>query len=146
MMATWHFWNQVYMDANAKAGIRFKVLDEFITGCFEYAFALNSGAAKAFQSSNSYQVVKGGISIRFYKIGGLLLGYSTDFGNIAGGYFDLGPTIHAGLELRKSSDNPFFGGYEIGVSTYQRDLIIHRFWLGCSFLPLTPQIKATDNQ
>jgi hypothetical protein len=46
---------------------------------------------------------------------------------------DLGGTLHAGLELRPSEDYPFFGGYELGFSTYWRDLIIHQIWVGYCF-------------
>jgi hypothetical protein len=130
-MATWHFWQQAYMDNDAKAGIRFRILDDFILGSFEYAFSFKSGLIESesfYTTSNYCQIAKGLVSIRIYKIAGIILGYSSDFD-----FNDMGGTMHAGLELRPSDDYPYFGGYEIGLSTYQRVLFIHQIWVGYCF-------------
>jgi hypothetical protein len=128
-MATWHFWQQASMDNDAKAGVRFRILDDFILGSLEYAFSFKSGLIESFYTTSNYcQIAKGLVSIRIYKIAGIILGYSSDFGST-----DMGETMHAGLELRPSDDYPYFGGYEIGLSTYQRILFIHQIWIGYCF-------------
>ena len=129
-MATWHFWQQTYMDDDGKAGIRFKILDDFILGSFECSFSFRSARIQSFYTtSNYYHVAKGLVSIRFYKIAGFLLGYSSDFG----GFQDMGGALHAGLELRHSNDYPYFGGYEVGLSTYQSVSFTHQIWVGYCF-------------
>jgi hypothetical protein len=131
-MATWHFWEQEYLDFDGKAGFRFKILDDFILGSMEYSFSFRSSVIESFYSSSYYyRVVKGLLSIRIYKIAGILLGYSSDFG-----FKDMGPTIHAGLELRHSDDYPYFGGYELALGSNQKLLITHRVWVGYCFRPL----------
>jgi hypothetical protein len=129
-MATWHFWQQEYLDYDGKAGCRFRILDDFILGSLEYTFSFKSGFIESFYTTSSYyQVGKGLISIRFYKIAGLLLGYSSDFG----GFKDMGGALHAGLELRHSDDYPYFGGYELAVGTNQRLTFTHQVWVGYCF-------------
>jgi hypothetical protein len=128
-MATWHFWQQEYLDYDGKAGARFKILDDFILGSLEYSFSFKSGVIESFYTtSNYYQVAKGLISIKIYKIAGALLGYSTDFG-----FKDMGGTLHVGLELRHSSDYPYFAGYELALGTYQQVYITHQIWVGYCF-------------
>jgi len=128
-MSTWHFWQQAYLDDDGKAGIRFKILDDFIIGSFEYAFPFKSGIQSFYTTSAHYQVAKAQISFRIYKIGGLLLGYSSDFG----GFTSMGGTLHAGLELRQSDVYPYFGGYEVGLSTYRQISFTHQIWVGYCF-------------
>ena len=128
-MATWHFWQQEYLDYDGKAGFRFRILDDFILGSFEYSFSFKSSVIESFYSSAYYyRVVKSLLSIRIYKIGGLLIGYSSDLG-----FRDMGETVHAGLELRPSNDYPYFGGYELALGTNQRILITHQVWVGYCF-------------
>jgi hypothetical protein len=127
-MATWRFWQQEYLDYDGKAGFRFRVLDDFILGSLEYSFSFNSSES-FYSSAYHYRVVKSLLSIRIYKIAGLLIGYSSDFG----GFKDMGPTLHAGLELRHSDVYPYFGGYELALGTNQRILITHQIWVGYCF-------------
>ena len=133
LMSTGHFWVQSYWDHDGKAGVRFKLPDSSIIGSLEYTFSLASGAIKYIYNApaNYYQVVKGLASIKVLSIAGVLAGFSDDLGILS----ENGAMIHLGAELRKSTIYPFFGGYEIGVSTSKRtrDLIIHRFWLGYCF-------------
>jgi hypothetical protein len=129
-MASWHFYQEEFLDFDGKAGFRFKILDDFILGSFEYTFSFKSSFIESFYTtSNHYQVGKGLISIRIYKIAGVLLGYSSDFG----GYKDMGATLHAGLELRHSDDYPYFGGYELAMGTNQRLTFTHQVWVGYCF-------------
>jgi hypothetical protein len=130
-MATFHFWDKVYMDGNAKLGLRMKLIDNTITGSAEYTLTLKSGAMQSFyaSSSNDYEVFKTMVSIRVFQVAGFLLGYSTDFG-----YFsDIGNCIHTGLEIRQMNEFPFFGGYDLGISTTWQGLLIHRLWIGYRF-------------
>ena len=133
LMATLHFWNQTYIDNNGKLGLRFKIHDDLVLGSLEYTFSFKAGAAESFyqnqSSTNFYEVLKALISVRFFKIAGAIVGFSNDLGEFS----DIGKTIHLGVELRPSDVYPYFGGYEIGISTQWSNLIIHRFWIGYCF-------------
>jgi hypothetical protein len=131
VMSTLHFWDHMYVDNNGKLGMRFRINEDLVLGSWEYTFSFTSGAAESFYRSASYyyEVFKTVISIRLYKIAGAIIGFSNDFGQFS----DIGKTIHLGIELRPSDVYPFCGGYEIGISTYQRDYMIHRFWIGYCF-------------
>jgi hypothetical protein len=129
---TLHFWNKIYSENNGKAGVIFKINDDLINMCFEYAFSIHSAIVESFYYSSSlryYEVFKYTTSFKICKSFGIILGYSTDIGEFS----DIGDCIHAGLELKQSNNYNFFGGYEIGVSTFHRSLIIHRVWLGYQF-------------
>jgi hypothetical protein len=132
-MSTGHFWLQPYWDYDGKAGLRFKSPDSLIMGSLEYTFSLVSGSIRYIYNSpaNYYQVVKFLASIKTLSIGGILFGLSRDLGIFS----DNGVLLHLGVELRRSAINPFFGGYEIGIATTQRnrDLFLHRLWLGYCF-------------
>ena len=132
-MSTGHFWLQPYWDYDGKAGFRFKSPDSLIMGSLEYTFSLVSGSIRYIYNSSAdyYQVVKWLASIKALAIGGILIGLSRDLGIFS----DNGVLIHLGVELRRSTINPFFGGYEIGIATTQRnrDLFVHRLWLGYCF-------------
>jgi hypothetical protein len=131
-MSTVHFWDRAYLDNNGKVGLRFKILEDLVRGSFEYTLTFKSAIAESFYQSSQYyyEVFKTTVSVRIYKIAGILAGYSTDFGE----FKDIGNCLHAGIELRPSDVYPFFGGYDLGISTTFRDLFIHRIWLGYRFL------------
>jgi len=135
--ATWHFWGEyVYMDNDGKIGLRFKILDDFILGSLEQTFSYKSNIMPSFYTTISYyQVFKGLLSFRFYKIAGFLAGFGTDHGDQNSPH--LGNTLHVGLELRPSNVYPYFGGYELGISTTVTNVIIHRVWVGYKFLNQT---------
>ena len=137
-MATFTFWQQMYIDGNSKLGLRLKLFDDLLNGSAEYTLTLKSGESFYTSSGYNYEVFKTMVSLKIYKIFGFLLGYSTDFG-----YFsDIGNCIHTGLELRPMNDNPLFAGYDLGISTTYPGLLIHRLWIGYRFLPK----KQTANQ
>jgi hypothetical protein len=127
-MATWRFWQQQYLDCDGKAGFRFRILDDFILGSLEYSFSFKSSES-FYSSAYYYRVIKCLFSIRIYKIAGVLVGYSSDFG----GATFMGGTMHIGLELRHSSEYPYFGGYELALGTYQRITFTHQVWVGYCF-------------
>jgi hypothetical protein len=135
-MATMHFWGRLYMDENGKAGLRVKILDDLILGSAEYTFSFRSAAVESFYPSSQffYEVFKATMSVRIYKIAGVIAGYSTDFGQFSDLGSGNGNCLHVGLELRPLDTYPFFGGYDLGVSTTFRDLFVHRIWLGYRFL------------
>jgi hypothetical protein len=135
-MATMHFWDHLYMDENGKIGLRFKILDDLVLGAAEYTFSFRTASVESFYPSSQfiYEVFKATVSVRIYKIAGLIAGYSTDFGQFSGFGFGNGNCLHAGIELRPQDTYPFFGGYDLGLSTSYRDLFIHRIWLGFRFL------------
>jgi hypothetical protein len=116
----------------AKAGIIFNVKDSAVLGSLEYGFSLDGAAGTLFSNRENapyYEVLKGTASIRFRSIAGFILGYSLDTKNGA----DNGSTYHAGIELRRSTVYPCYGGYEMGLSTTNSSnnvSIIHRFWVG----------------
>ncbi len=132
--STWHFWGEyVYMDNDGKLGLRFKILDDFILGSLERTFSYKSNTMRSFYTTISpYQVFKGLLSFRFYKIAGFLVGYGTDNGDEYSPH--LGNTLHIGLELRPSSFYPYYGGYELGISTTVSNTVIHRVWVGYKFI------------
>jgi hypothetical protein len=131
-MATFHFWDHLYMDENGKIGLRVKILDDLALGSAEYTFSFKSAAVESFYTSSQfyYEVFKATVSVRIFKIAGVIAGYSTDFGE----FYDIGNCLHVGLEVRPADVFPFFGGYELGFSTTYPGLIIHRIWLGYRFL------------
>jgi hypothetical protein len=135
-MATFHFWDHLYMDENGKVGLRVKILDDLVLGSAEYTFSFRTAAVESFYTSSQfyYEVFKATISVRIYKIAGVIAGYSTDFGEFSNSGFGNGNCLHAGIELRPLDIYPFFGGYDLGISTTFRDLFIHRIWLGYRFL------------
>jgi hypothetical protein len=116
----------------AKAGIILNVKDSAVLGSLEYAFPLDAGPGALFSDRDNaprYEVFKGTVSLRFRSIAGLLLGWSYDTKNRS----DNGATYHAGVELRRSAVYPWYGGYEMGLSTtnsLHSVSLIHRFWLG----------------
>jgi hypothetical protein len=130
-MSTLHFWERMYMDNNGKIGLRFKIFEDLVLGSAEYTLTFKSGVAESFYQSSQfyYEVFKGTISVRILKIMGIIAGYSTDLGEFS----DIGNCLHAGIELRPADEYPFFGGYELGISTSQKGLIIHRIWAGYKF-------------
>jgi hypothetical protein len=121
-MSRRHLSLQPYMDYDGKAGLRFKASDSLYIGSLEYTFSMGSGY---------YQVVKGIVSIKALSVVGVLAGFSQDVEMFS----DNGAMIHVGVELRRSSMYPFFGGYEIGiaVSNKNRDILIHQLWIGYCF-------------
>lgn len=135
-MATMHFWNHLYMDENGKIGLRVKILDDLVLGSAEYTFSFRSAAVESFYPTSQffYEVFKATVSVRIYKIAGVIAGYSTDFGQFSDYGSGNGNCLHAGVELRPLDTYPFFGGYDLGISTTFRDLFIHRIWLGYRFL------------
>ncbi|HUI91006.1 MAG TPA: hypothetical protein VLX68_02055 [Chitinivibrionales bacterium] len=135
-MATMHFWDRMYMDENGKIGIRTKILDDLILGSAEYTFSFKSAAVESFYPSSQffYEVFKATVSVQIYKVAGILAGYSTDFGQFSYYGSGNGNCLHAGIELRPQDAYPFFGGYDLGISTTFRDLFIHRIWIGYRFL------------
>jgi|WetSurMetagenome_2_1015567.scaffolds.fasta_scaffold00008_155 hypothetical protein len=143
--ATMHFWNSVYIDWNAKLGLRIKALDSLLTGTAEYTLTFQAGSVESFYTSSSYdyEVFKTMMSVRFYKIFGFLIGYSTDFGEFSN--FRNGSCIHLGMELRASHANPIFAGYDLGISidalSQSQGLLIHRLWIGYRFLAKKPENK-----
>jgi hypothetical protein len=112
-----------------------------VLASLEYTFTFKSGAAESFYQTSQqyiYEVFKALVSLRIYKVAGILAGFSTDFGEFS----DIGNCLHAGLELRPTDTYPFFGGYELGISLYQRDLFIHRIWVGYRLQKIKPQDKT----
>lgn len=116
----------------AKAGILLNVKDSAVSGSIEYGFSLDAPAGALFSNRDhapQYEVLKGTVSIRFRSIAGFILGYSLDTKNGS----DNGATYHAGVELRRSTVYPCYGGYEMGLSTTNSSnsaSLIHRFWVG----------------
>jgi hypothetical protein len=133
-MATMHFWDRLYMDENGKIGLRVKILEDLVLGSAEYTFSFKSAASFYTSSQFFYEVFKATVSVRIYKIAGVIAGYSTDFGQFSDYGSGNGNCLHAGLELRPLDTYPFFGGYDLGISTTYRDLFIHRIWIGYRFL------------
>lgn len=123
------------MDDNAKIGLRIKLLDEMILGSAEYTLSFKSGVVQSFYTTSAfdYEVFKAMISMRVYKIAGILAGYSTDFGQFSGMNSGNGNCLHGGLEIRPINEFPFFGGYDLGISTTWQGLLIHRVWVGYRF-------------
>jgi len=138
-MSTGHFWQQTYWNYDGKAGVRYKTADSLLIGSLEYTFSLFKDTISwLYQSDNhSYQVVKGMVSFKVYSIAGILLGYSSDLGNLS----DNGNLLHLGAELRQSNVYPYFGGYEMGIalSSIHRNLLVHHFWVGYAFRERTGQ-------
>jgi hypothetical protein len=134
-LATYHFWQQIYMDDNAKLGLRTTFLDDMILGSAEYTLSFKSRLAPSFYTTSgfTYEVFKAMMSVRVYKIAGILAGYSTDFGQFSQMYTGNGNCIHLGLEIRQMNEFPVFGGYDLGVSTTWQGLLIHRLWIGYRF-------------
>jgi hypothetical protein len=130
-MSTGHFWIQNFWDYDGKLGMRLKTSDSLLLGSLEYTVSFASGSLRYIGNSPAYyyQVVKALLSLKAYSILGILAGYSQDLGI----YSDNGILIHGGVELRRSSVYPFFGGYEIGVSLTHSALLVHRLWIGYSF-------------
>jgi hypothetical protein len=134
---TW--WN-----SSAKAGLAINVNEGALLGSLEYAFSLN-GPISLFINQNNflgYEVVKADVSLRFRNIAGFLLGFSADTRN----FRNNGPTFHTGLELRRSTFYPYYGGYEIGINFFATRYniepqnessphfyLLHRFWIGYDF-------------
>lgn len=113
----------------AKVGVVFTVLDSIVRGSVEYGFATDSVSGSLFSNPNNttnYEALKGSLSIRFMGIAGLILGYSTDTRNFS----DNGATYHMGLELRKSEVYPYYGGYEMAISTSNHISVFHQIWVG----------------
>jgi hypothetical protein len=133
-----------WWDNSAKAGLLIDVNEGFILGSIEYGFSLN-GPVSFFRNQDNflgYEVIKGDFSLRFRKIAGFLLGFSTDTRN----FRDNGSTFHTGIELRRSDVYPYFGGYEIGMNFFATRFnpglpphpsptlsLIHRLWIGYDF-------------
>jgi hypothetical protein len=134
-MATLHFWQQLYMDSDAKIGLRLKFLDEMILGSAEYTLSFKTHFIQSFYATYGYdyEVFKALVSVKIYKVAGILAGFSTDFNQSPGSLYN-GNCLHAGLELRPLDIYPFFGGYDLGVSTTFPGLLIHRIWIGYRFL------------
>jgi hypothetical protein len=119
----------LWWEHSAKAGLLFMVLDSTVLGSIEYGFATDSVTGSIFNNpanTTNYEVIKGSVSIRFRSIAGLIIGYSTDTKN----FYDNGATYHLGIELRKSRVYPYYGGYEMGISTSNHISIFHQIWLG----------------
>jgi hypothetical protein len=133
LMSTGHFWLQSYWDYDGKGGVRFKSSDSLLMGSLEYTYSLVSGTIKNIYNSPAtyYHVVKALASIKIFSIAGVLFGFSRDLGIFS----DNGAMVHLGVELRQSQVYPFFGGYETGIAVTQRnrDLWVHRLWLGWCF-------------
>jgi hypothetical protein len=129
-MSTGHYWIEPYWDHDGKTALRFKTSDSLVMGSLEYTFSMVSGTLWHIYNSSPayYQVFKTSASIKMLSIAGALLGYSQDLGILS----DNGAMLHLGVELRRSSVYPFFGGYEVGVGLTQlhRDLLVHRLWVG----------------
>ncbi len=135
-MSTGHFWIQNYWDYDGKLALRFRSIDSLLTGYVESTFSSFEGQAVwiGYSSNNYYEVLKAMISLRFMGILGFLLGYSDDLPNGEGN----GQCAHVGLELKQSNLSRYYGGYEIGIALttqlpQQRDLLVHRFWVGYNF-------------
>lgn len=133
VMSTGHFWIQDYWDNDGKLTLRFRSIDSLITGYVESTFSLFGGNMVWIGNSpsNYYEVIKAMISLRFMGILGFLLGYSDDLLNGEAN----GKCAHIGLELKQSTLSRYYGGYEIGIalSQRQRDLFVHRLWVGYDF-------------
>jgi hypothetical protein len=113
----------------AKVGLVFTVFDSTVLGSLEYGFATDSVSGSLFNNpnnTNNYEAIKGTVSIRFRKIAGFILGYSTDTRNLSYN----GHTYHVGVELRKSDIYPYYGGYEMALSTADPISVFHQIWLG----------------
>jgi hypothetical protein len=135
-MSTGHFWIQNYWDYDGKLALRFRSIDSLLTGYVESTFSFLGGNPVwiGYSPNNYYEVIKAMISLRFMGILGLLLGYSDDVPNGEGN----GQCAHVGLELKQSNLSRYYGGYEIGIALttqlpQQRDLLVHRFWVGYNF-------------
>jgi hypothetical protein len=132
-MSTGHFWIQNYWDYDGKLAVRFRSVDSLLTGYIESTFSLFGGSLVWIGNSpsNYYEVIKGMVSLRFMGILGFLLGYSDDLLNGEAN----GQCAHVGLELKQSNMYHYYGGYEIGIALtqLQRDLFIHRLWVGYNF-------------
>jgi hypothetical protein len=116
----------------AKVGLLLNMLDSAVLGSLEYGFATDSVSGSLFNNpanTQNYEALKGTVSIRFRRIAGFILGYSTDTQN----FYDNGHTYHLGLELRKSSVYPYYGGYEMAISTSHNGSVFHQIWLGINF-------------
>jgi hypothetical protein len=119
----------IWWEHCAKAGLLFTVYDSTVLGSLEYGFATDSVTGSLFSNpdnTTNYEAIKGSVSIRFMSIAGLILGYSTDTKN----FYDNGATYHLGLELRKSTIYPYYGGYEMGISTAKNGSVFHQIWVG----------------
>ena len=130
-----HFQFETWWDNGAKAGIQISSNDERVLGSFEYGFALFNGPVSFFQSRSNfygYETLKGSVSIKMMGIAGILLGYSKDSPR-TNSLNNNGSTFHAGVELRRSAIYPYYGGYEIGISTAHGISLIHKIWVGYSF-------------
>lgn len=113
----------------AKLGLLFNAYDSTVLGSLEYGFATDSVTGSLFSNpdnTTNYEAIKGSVSIRFRNIAGLILGYSADTKN----YSDNGATYHLGVELRKSTIYPYYGGYEMAISTSNHISVFHQIWLG----------------
>jgi hypothetical protein len=143
-IATMHFWDQLYMDFNAKLGLRMKLWDDLILGSAEYTLSFKSDIVQSFYTSSqyNYEVFKAMISVKILKVMGILGGYSTDFGQFSGMNSGNGNCLHVGVELRPMDVYPFFAGYDLGISTTWPGLLVHRLWIGYRFLPQ----KQSDHQ
>jgi len=130
-MSRGHFWIQNFWDHDGKVGLRLKTPDSLVLGSLEYTVSFSSGSVKFIGNSPAYyyQVVKALMSLKIYAIMGVLIGYSDDLGIFSNN----GSMIHGGVELRRSSVYPFFGGYELGVSLTHSALLVHHLWLAYSF-------------
>jgi len=116
----------------AKIGTIVQYNEDLLRAAIEYSFSLNDRfiLLRKKYEMHGYEVMKILISARIYNILGILAGYSSDTPLRS----DNGPTVHLGLEMRKSHYYPFFGGYEVGVSTTNFPAVIHRVWFGYRFV------------
>ncbi|MGA2506902.1 MAG: hypothetical protein ABSF80_05440 [Chitinispirillaceae bacterium] len=125
-----------WWDNCAKTGILINAKDGGLIGSLEYGFSLFNGPVSFFQNKSNfhgYETIKGCISLKMMGIAGILLGYSND-SPPANAIDNNGATYHAGIELRRSTIYPYYGGYEFGISTAHSISIIHRIWIGYSFI------------
>ena len=127
-----HDWWTTVWNFDAKAGLLVNVRDSLVLGSLEYGFPLQSGPYAP------YDVLKGDVSIQVKRIVGILLGFSIDTRNQSenGGTYN-GSTYHIGIELRRSTIYPFYGGYELGVSPWgasRSELsVMNQIWIGYGF-------------
>jgi hypothetical protein len=129
-----HVQFETWWDNCAKAGLQINANNGKVLGSLEYGFSLFNGPVTFFRNPSNfhgYEVLKAGVSIKMMDIAGVLLGYSND---TPPNYFDNGATYHAGVELRRSEIYPYYGGYEMGISTSRHVSIIHRIWIGYGFV------------
>jgi hypothetical protein len=126
-----HFQYESYWDSDLKAGLTATFAGDIVNVKLEYSQPMPRALQfDTFDGRHSYEVLSALAAVRAARFLTVLAGYTTDFGTADG---HNGNALHAGVELPRMPQLPFFGGYELGISLTYRWHIIHRIWLGYGF-------------